>query len=146
MRSSLSNQWQENEISPQVRLSALWATVTLLYLYGDYFELYVPHKTQGLVESNHLLDSPLKLFLAAVLLSIPALMVFLCIVLKPSISQILNIIIGLFFTIIMLLIAVTNITAWRAFYVFYALLESTLTTMVVMYAWRWLKTAKTILK
>ena len=57
----------------------------------DYFELYVPNKTKGLVDGTNLLDSPMKLFSASVLLAIPALMVFLSIILKPKINRQLNI-------------------------------------------------------
>jgi len=45
------------------------------YIYGDYFELYVPKKVEGLISGANMLDSPTKLFLASVLLAIPALMI-----------------------------------------------------------------------
>lgn len=130
---------EDFKINIKIKLSLLWTAVTLIYLYGDYFELYVPHKTQGLVTGDNLLDSPINLFLAAVLLAIPALMVVLSILLKPSINRILNIVFGLFFTALMLLIAFTSMESWRAFYVFYAILESIVTGVIVWYAFKWPK-------
>jgi hypothetical protein len=79
----------------------------------------------------------MKLFLASALLAIPALMVFLSVTLKPQINRLLNIIFGTFFTAIMVLIAFTSITPWRAFYVFLAVVESITTSFIVWYAWKW---------
>jgi Family of unknown function (DUF6326) len=132
-----TNRLEDFKINVKIKLSALWTGVTLCYLYGDYFELYVPNKVQGLVNGMNLLDSPMKLFAASILLAIPASMVFLSIILKPSINRVLNIVFGLFFTAIMLLIAVTSLTPWRTFYVFLALVESGITSAIVWYAWKW---------
>lgn len=131
--------FEDFRVNVKIRLSALWTSVTLCYLYGDYFELYVPQKTLGLVNGQNLLDSPMKLFAASILLVIPALMVVLSILLKPAINRPLNIVFGIVYTIIMVLIAFTSITPWRAFYVFLALVESGLTTLVVIHAWNWTK-------
>lgn len=130
---------EDFNVNVKVKLSALWTAVTLCYLYGDYFELYVPQKAEGLISGDNLLDSPAKLFLAAALLAIPALMVCLSVLLKASINRWLNILMGLFFTAIMVFIACTSITPWRAFYVFLAVVESIITLLVVWYAWAWPK-------
>ena len=135
----MKNKLEEFKINVKIKLSALWTSVTLCYLYGDYFELYVPKKVEGLVNGNNILDSPTKLFFASVLLAIPASMVFLSIILKPSINKWLNIAFGIFFTTIMLLIAVNSITPWRTFYVFLAIAESVITSLIVWYAWKWPK-------
>lgn len=134
---TIMNQLQDFKINVKIKLSALWAAVTLCYLYGDYFELYLPKKVEGLISGANLLDSPARLFAASVLLAIPAVMVFLSILLKPSLSRWLNIVFGIFFTLIMLLIAVTSLTPWRTFYVFLAIVESIITSLIVWYAWRW---------
>ena len=131
--------FEDFKINVKTKLSLLWTSVTLCYLYGDYFELYVPQKTQGLVNGVNMLDSPMKLFAASLLLVIPALMVFLSIILKSSINRRLNIILGLFYTAIMILIALTSITPWRIFYVFLAIVESSITSLIVWYAWKWAK-------
>lgn len=131
--------FEDFKVNLKIKLSLFWASVTLCYLYGDYFELYVPHKTQGLLTGENLLDSPFKLLSAAVLLAIPALMVVLSVMLKPRINRMLNIVFGLFYTAIMLLIAVTSLEAWRAFYVFLAVVESILTFLIFWQALKWPK-------
>jgi hypothetical protein len=130
---------EDLNVNIKIKLSALWASVTLCYLYGDYFELYVPEKTAGLVSGDHLLDSPAKLLTASVFLAIPALMVSLSVLLKPAINRWLNIVFGVFFTAIMVMIAVSSMEAWRAFYVFLAIVESVLTSLIVWYAIKWPK-------
>jgi len=131
------NSFEDFRVNIKIKLSLLWVSVTLCYLYGDYFELYVPTKTQGLVNGENLLNSPVKLFAAAVLLVIPAIMVFLSATLKPKINRFLNMIFGIFFTAIMLSIAITSLEPWRAFYAFLAIIESFLTVMIFWYALKW---------
>jgi hypothetical protein len=128
---------EDFKVNVRFKLSALWASVTLCYLYGDYFELYIPHKVEGLINGQNMLDSPMKLFGASVLLAIPALMVSFSIILKPLINRWLNIIFGVLFTAIMVLIAFVSIKPWLTFYVFLAIIESILTSLIVWYAWRW---------
>jgi hypothetical protein len=137
MKTNNSGKLEDTPVNIKIILAGLWTSVTLCYLYGDYFELYIPGKTKGLADGGNMLDTPFKLFLAALVLSIPAVMVFLSLLLKPTINRILNIIFGIFFTAIMLLIAVTSFSAWRTFYVFLAVLESVITSFIVWYAWKW---------
>jgi hypothetical protein len=139
MRTSerINNNLEDIRVNIKIKLSVLWTSVTLFYLYGDYFELYVPQKVEGLYSGEHLLDSPIKLLLASVLLAIPASMVLLSILVRPGLSRWLNIIFGVFFTGIMLLIAFTSFSTWRSFYFFYALLESSITSLIVWYALKW---------
>ena len=127
----------DSKIDVKIKLSSLWAAVTLCYLYGDYFELYVPKKVSGMISGESMLDTPMKLFAASVLLAVPALMVFLSVVLKSDFNRRLNIILGIFYTAIMLLIAVISLTPWRTFYVFLAILESALTSLVIFCAFTW---------
>jgi len=132
-----SSDLEELKINVKIKLSALWASVTFFYIYGDYFELYVPNKVQGIINGNSMLDNPVKLFAASALLAVPALMVCLSVILKTKINRRLNLIAGVLFTAIMLLIAVTSTSEWRAFYVFYAIVESILTSIIIWYAWKW---------
>ncbi len=131
------NGYDDIRINTKIKLSALWASLTFCYLYGDYFELYVPQKTQEIVNGTTLLDSPMKLFGASILLIIPALMVCLSIFLKRGINRKLNMAFGIFYSIIMLLIAIESLTPWRSFYVFYALVESSITAVIFYIALKW---------
>ncbi len=124
-------------INIKIKLSALWTSVLFCYIYGDYYELYVPEKVNSLVNGVNILDSPTKLLIASIVMAIPSVMIVLSILLKPKISRWLNIIFGTLFTLMMLLIAINSLTAWYSFYVFLAILESIITFLIVWYAWKW---------
>ncbi len=107
------------------------------YVYGDYFELYTPGKLQGMLQGQMGPLGPVTqgvLVGTAILVAVPSLMIFLSIALPPVISRWLNIVTGLFYTGIMLLIAVNG--RW-VFYIFFALTEVGLTALIVWSAWRW---------
>lgn len=124
-------------VNIKIKLAALWTSVTFCYLYGDYFELYTPEKVNSLITGENVLDSPTKLLIAAIILALPSMMVAVSIILKPKINRILNIIFGLIFTAMMILIAIGSLTPWYSFYVFFAVLEAILTSIIVWYAWKW---------
>lgn len=132
-----STQLEDIRVNVKIILAGLWTSVTLCYLYGDYFELYTPGKAQGLVDGHNLLNSPLNLLMAAVVLAIPAVMVFLSLILKPTINRILNIVVGIFFTLVMLFIGISSFSEWYLFYVFLAAVECIITILIVVYAWKW---------
>lgn len=133
------NELEDYKVNLKIKLALLWTAVMFCYIYGDYFELYVPSKMADFISGDTILNTPLKLFSASVLLAIPACMIFLSIFLKPRLNRILNIVFGVFFTCIMLLIAVRSLTQWYIFYVFLAILESVITSLIVWYAIKWPK-------
>lgn len=130
---------EDFKVNVRIKLSALWTAVMFCYIYGDYFELYVPGKTEGLVNGHNMLDNPIKLFTATFILALPALMIFLSLVFSPKWTKGLNIGIGLFFTVFTLLVGIASVSEWRGFYVFLSLLESVLTAIIVYQAWSWPK-------
>lgn len=129
--------YENPKINIKVKMAALWTTLMFLYIYGDYFELYAPNKVQKLMNVTDVLDSPTKLFLASVLLAIPALLIALNIFLKPGISRLLNIVFGILLTIIVILVGSSSLYTWYSFYVFYAFLEAVITIIIVWQAWKW---------
>lgn len=139
----MNNQFEDVKVNTRLKLSALWTSVMFLYIYGDYFELYVPTKTAGLVSGNNLLNTPERLFLVAAILAIPALMIFLSLMLSARPARLLNIGVALFFTLFTLLVGSVSISHWRAFYVFLAMLESVVTALIVWQAWKWGRAEKT---
>jgi Family of unknown function (DUF6326) len=138
----MQQKFKDFEVNTKIILSGLWASVTLCYLYGDYFELYVPKKVEGLINGDNNLDTPTKLFIATFLLALPALMVFLSLILKPTINRLLNIVLGAFFTIFVGLVGISSIDEWHTFYVFLAFIEVIITSIIIYSAWTWEKIEK----
>ncbi|MFN8303279.1 MAG: DUF6326 family protein [Saprospiraceae bacterium] len=130
---------EDYKVNIRIKLSALWTSIMFCYIYGDYFELYVPQKVEGLLNGQNMLDSPAKLFSATFILTIPALMISMSMVLKPGLAKWLNVGVGVFFTLFTLLVGISSMTEWRTFYVFLSFLESVLTAIVVIMAWSWKK-------
>ncbi len=134
------NALENVRVNPGIKLSLLWASVMACYIYCDYFQLYVPGKTQGLLDGDNLLDTPTNLFLASVLLTVPALMISVPLFFKAQIARFLHLFFGSCYTLLMLLIAYSVMgDAWLYFYLFMALIESTLTGIIVWQAWKWPK-------
>lgn len=127
------------KVNIKIKLAALWTSVTLCYLYGDYFELYTPDKVNSLISGENNLDSPTKLLIASIVLAISSVMVAASVILKPKLNRILNIIFGSIFTLMMIAIGVYSTNEWYLFYVFLAFLESIITALIVWYAWKWPK-------
>ena len=124
-------------INVKFKLAALWTSVMFCYVYGDYFSLYVPKKVEAFISGDVILNDPIKLFAASILMAIPSLMVFLSLALSARINRIFNIVFGIIYSAIMILIAVTSIAPWWTFYVFLAIVESCITLLIVWYAFRW---------
>lgn len=127
------------KVNIKVKLASLWVSVTLCYLYGDYFELYTPEKVNSLISGENIMDNPIKLLVASIILSISSVMVALSVFLKPKINRILNILFGILFTIMMVFIGISTTNEWYTFYVYLAFLESIITAFIVYYAWKWPK-------
>ena len=130
-------EFEDFTIPVKIKLSALWAAVMFCYLYGDYFSFYVPGAIGSFISGKTLLNTPVKLFAASILMTVPALMVFLSLTLKPAANRLLNMIFGIIYTGIMLLIAVTSLDTWYIFYVFLAIVECITTSTIFWYAWKW---------
>ena len=131
--------FENPKINIKLKLSALWTSLIALYIYGDYFELYVPGKVEKLINGAAKLDSPTLLLIASILITIPALMIALSILLKPKINRLLNIIFGILLTLIVILVGSASLSEWYSFYVLYAFLEAIITISIVWYAWKWPK-------
>jgi len=81
--------------------------------------------------------TPILLLGVAILMSAPAVMVALTVLLKPVASRWLNVVMGAAYTAIMLF---TMIGAWKFdgyFYIYLGVVEVVLTSLVVWYALTW---------
>lgn len=112
----------------------------LLYLWRLLF-IIVPGRIQGLMngQSGAGRTTPWVLLAYAVLLSIPPLMIFLSLILKPKVNRLVNIVVGIFFTIVMLLVVGTSIDKWMLFYIYLGVIEIIITSLIVYHAWLWPK-------
>lgn len=128
---------EDLKINVKIKLSALWASVMFCYIYADYFGLYEPGKLQAILNGEFFGLGPttqVVLLGASLMLAIPSLMIFLSLALPPVFNRWLNIVAGAVYTAIIL----KTMWGW-VFYIFYGVIEISLTSLVVWYAWRWPK-------
>jgi hypothetical protein len=115
------------QIHVRYKLSALWAALMFCYIYGDYFGLYVPGK---LISQGSLTGT-------ALLLALPGVMVALSLLLPPNLCRWLNVLLGMFYTAVML---ITMPGAW-AFYITLGVIEILLSLSISVLALRWPRAA-----
>lgn len=128
-------------LSIRAQLTALWAAVMFCYIYGDYFALYIPGQAEKLVAGDTLLNSPVRVFGASVLMALPSFVIVLLVLANASVARWANVTFGIIFTGIMVLIAVSSfpLTPNVAAYFYYAVIESIITVLIVWRAWTWPK-------
>ncbi len=126
---------EDTRVPVRLKLSALWCSVMFCYIYGDYFELYQPGKLNAMLAGSMALGpvSQGVLLAMATVLVIPSLMIFLSLALPPRLCRWMNILLGIVYTVIMIL-AIQG--SWY-FYIFYGLIEIGLTLAIVWQAWTW---------
>ncbi len=125
------------KIHVKIKLSALWAAVMFCYIYGDHFRLFQLGELQGMLEGK-MWSLPVTqglLLGTSIFMTIPAVMVFLSLALKPGLNRWANILLGVIYTAMVL---ITMPGAW-AYYIFLGIVEVALTVLIVWYAWSWPK-------
>jgi hypothetical protein len=123
----------------RAKLSALWAALVLLYVYADVLSLFRPGQIEEMSEgrmgpTEATQATPL---LAATIVVIPALMVFLTLTLKAGVSRWTNLTLGILYTAVS---AGNLIGETWAYYLLFGVLEIAITTLIVWYAWTWPRT------
>lgn len=128
---------EDLRISTRIKLSALWVVVMLCYIEGDFTSFFPPggYIQQSLAgKMGPFPTTQLTLLAGSVFISIPCVMVFLSLILKPKACRNVNIILALCYTIINAISSFT--TAW-AYFIFFGIVESVFTLLIVWYAWKW---------
>ena len=136
-----TNDLEDFKVNVKIKLSALWVTVMLLYIYGDIFAMFVPGHIESLNSGEMGIGktTPLKLLAASILMTIPSMMVFLSITVRPKLNRWLNIIFGALYTLIIILTNLTSIDPWSTFNLYFGIIDMVITLIIVWYAWKWPK-------
>ena len=129
---------EDVKINVKIKLSALWVTLMLLYIYADFFSHYNPGDLEEIIAGfiGPFPVTQVSLLLSSILMIIPAVMVFLSLTLKPKANRRTNVTFGILYTVVNIgnLIGET----W-AYYILFGIIEIVLTLLIVLYAWKWPK-------
>lgn len=119
-----------------IKLSLLWAVLMSLYIYNDYFILFVPGVIEDMA-AGHMGPlgevTDLKLVAVAIILAIPAVMIFLSSGLPATLSRSLNVVLGSVYAVI----AALTLIGSPPFYRLIVVLEIIATILIVWLALRW---------
>lgn len=129
-------QFKDFTVNVKIKLSSLWASFMFLYIYVDYFALYMPTKIDNIMKGKvYVFDiSQGFIFIALALATIPILMIFLSIVLPAKINRLTNKIVAIILIPYMLFNLVDE--AWIHM-IFGALLEIVILCLIIRYAEKW---------
>ncbi|MBK9981053.1 MAG: hypothetical protein IPP15_01280 [Saprospiraceae bacterium] len=130
------NTLEDITVSIKQKLATLWASFMFLYIYVDYFHLYMPGSLKDILAGKvFVFDiSYVFLLIAMIFVAIPTLMIFLSVVLPAKVNRWTNIIVATVFIPYMLFNLAGE--AWVHMY-FAAALEVVLLCLIIRYAWKW---------
>lgn len=132
----MGKNFDEQKVSVRLLLAALWTSFMFLYIYVDYFHLYMPGALQDMLAGRvfEFYVSQAFLIAALVSVSIPAVMIFLSLSLPAKISRLTNMIVATIYIPYMLFNLIGE--AWIHM-IYGAALEVALLVLIIHYAHKW---------
>lgn len=123
-------------IDIKVKLATLWTAFMFLYVYVDYFHLYMPGSIRDILSGKmYVFDiTQVILMIGLTSVTIPALMIFLSIALAAKVNRWTNIIVATVYIPYTLFNLAGE--AWMHM-VFGAVVEVVLLSLIIRYAWKW---------
>ena len=135
---NMTTEMEDIKVSLKLKLATLWASFMFLYIYVDYFALYMPGKIEDILAGKVFTFDISYVFLlvAMIFVAIPALMIFLSVALPAKVNRWANIIIAVVYVPYTLF----NLAGetW-VHMVFGAVVEVVLLLLIIRYAWKWPK-------
>lgn len=130
------NTLADTPVNVKLKLAALWAGIMFLYIYVDYFHLYMPEMIDEIRTGVVFEFNITQTFLSAALISmsIPALMIFLSVALPANVNRWMNISIAAVYIPYTLFNLVGVVWVHM---VFGAVAEVILLCLIIRYAWKW---------
>lgn len=130
------NVLEEIKVSLKLKLAALWTSFMFLYIYVDYFHLYMPNKIEDILKGRVFEFDITQGFLLVTLVfvAIPVLMIFLSVALPAKVNRWTNIILATIYIPYMLFNLAGE--AWPHM-IFGAAVEVVLLLLIIHYSWKW---------
>lgn len=129
---------ESTRVSTPIQLGFLWAALMGLYIYNDYFMLYIPGTLEMMERGTMGPLGPATdgvMIGVAMLLAIPALMIYLSVGLPALLSKWLNVLLGLAYTAV----EVMTLMGSPLFYQMVVVFEIIVTILIVLVSLRWPK-------
>ena len=119
--------FQNEKINVKIILSALWVAVMFIYVYADIKTLFQPEIPEQIISGivGGMTISQGFLFAAAILMSIPTIMIILSLILRPNINRWVNIIVSFLHIILIIITRFVPGKIWY-YYIYYQSIEAIL--------------------
>ena len=131
---------EPSPVNVRVKISALWTSMLFVFIYVDHYSLFradIRADIEAGKISGFTINQPYLLVVTAYI-AIPALMVFLSLILRPGVDRIANIALGVIYA---LTIIAGAIGEWN-YYILGSAIEVMLLAAIVYYAWTWPQEAR----
>ncbi len=127
---------EDVRIGVRLKISALWVAMLFLFAYGDIFGFFQPGHIEEVTAGGISGIEITQAFLLAisVYIAIASVMVFLTLVLKPSVNRWINIVLPILYVVS---IAASVIGETWAYFLFLSAAESAFLLLIIWYAWTW---------
>jgi hypothetical protein len=134
---STETKFEASNVNVRIKISALWTSMLFVFAYVDLFSLYRPDFRADLEAGEIAGFTVNQAFLlgTTAYVVIPSLMVFLALILRPGVSRIANIVLGIIYA---LTIIAGAIGEWN-YYILGSAVEVALLAAIIYYAWTWPK-------
>jgi hypothetical protein len=134
--SARSTMFEDVKIAVRLKISALWIAMLFLFAYGDIFGFFAPGQIEEVIggEIAGIEITQVFLFAVSLYIAIASVMVFLSLVLRPSLARWTNIVLPILYVVS---IVASAIGEADAYYLFLSAMESALLLLIVRYAWTW---------
>ena len=129
---------EDVKINVKIKLAAVWIALMFLYIYADIKAIFQPGIIEEIIagEVAGIQITPTLLWVTAILMSIPGLMVFLSLTLKPQANRWINIIVSIFHIGLAISLMLMPGTTWAYSYI-YSIGQIGWLLLIVWYAWKW---------
>ena len=123
-------------ISVRLKISALWVAMLFLFAYGDIFGSFEPRRNDdirgGKISGIEITQT--FLLAASAYVAIASLMIFLTLVLRPTVGRWANVVLPILYVVSIVASVIGE--SWVYFW-FLSIAEGALLLLIIWYAWRW---------
>jgi len=134
--SASSRSFEDVKVGVRCKIAALWIAMLFLFAYGDIFGFFSPGQIEEVTagEISGMAITQVFLFAVSLYIAIASVMVFLSLVLIPTVNRWANIVLPSLYVVS---IVASAIGETSAYYWFLSIIESALLLLIVWYAWTW---------
>jgi hypothetical protein len=137
--------FQNEKVNVKIILAALWTAVMFIYVYADIKTLFQPEIPEQIISGivGGMTINQSFLFAAAILMSVPPIMILLSLILKPGINRVVNIVVSSLHIILIIITRFVPGKIWY-YYIYYQSIEAIFHFLIIWFAWKWPVQEKTI--